>query len=77
MSNAYIGAWFNSEEHLYLIKRYVKGGKIVFEELPALPRYGQRVEDIGRYKRKDLQATQALRPVFRDIRNHLGVFPVN
>jgi type I restriction enzyme M protein len=71
MSHAELGAWFNGDEHLYLRKRYVDG-EIHFDEIPALPRRGQRVEDIGRYRRKDLRATQALRPVFRDLRNHLA-----
>ncbi len=72
MSNANVGAWFNGDEHLYLFKRYVAGGEIRFDELPTLPRNGQRVEDIGRYRRGDLKPTQALRPVFRDVRNHLA-----
>ncbi len=71
MSHADLGAWFNGDEHLYLRKRYLEG-EIHFDEIPALPRKGQRVEDIGRYRRKDLRATQALRPVFRDLRNHLA-----
>jgi type I restriction enzyme M protein len=72
MSGAEVGAWFNGEDHLYLRKRYRAGGIIEFEELPAFPRYGQRVEDIGRYRRGDLLVSQALRPIFRDIRNHLA-----
>ena len=72
MSNASIGIWFNGQEHLYLRKQYVEGGQIVFEELPAIPRFGQRVEDIGLYRRGDLRPTHALKPVFRDIRNHLA-----
>lgn len=72
MSHALIGVWFNGDEHLYLYKRYLEGGQIVFETLPALPRKGQRLEDIGRYRRQDLLRTQALRPIFRDIRNHLA-----
>lgn len=72
MSPAKIGAWFNGDDHVYLIKRYLAGGGIDFEELPAFPRYGQRIEDIGRYRRADLLVSQALRPIFRDIRNHLA-----
>lgn len=71
MSHAELGAWFNGEEHLYLHKRYTDG-EVHFDEIPALPRRGQRVEDIGRYRRRDLRATQALRPVFKDLRNHLA-----
>jgi hypothetical protein len=47
MSDAKIGVWFNGKEHLYLRKDYVKGGEIRFQPLPNLPRFGQRVEDIG------------------------------
>ncbi len=72
MSAATVGAWFNGEEHLYLHKVYASGGEIRFEELPTLPRCGQRVEDIGLFKRSDLVPTSALRPVFKDIRNHLA-----
>lgn len=72
LSAAEIGAWFNGNDHLYLRKAYVPGGAVVFEELPAFPRYGQRIEDIGRYRRADLLVSQALRPIFRDIRNHLA-----
>lgn len=72
MSRAEIGAWFNGDDHLYLAKKYEEGGAILFEELPAFPRYGQRIEDIGRYRRGDLLVSQALRPIFRDVRNHLA-----
>ena len=33
---------------------------------------GQRIEDIGLYKRKDLVRPSNLKAVFRDIRNHLA-----
>ena len=70
-SDATIGVWFNGESHLYLRKRY-HDGKIYFDNLPTLPRFGQRVEDIGRYKRKDLEVTSSLKAVLRDIRHHLA-----
>lgn len=77
MSDAQIGVWFNgaSDEgrsHLYLKKEYVEGGKIVFTEIPTLPRFGQRLEDIGLYFRRDLAVTQQLKSVLKDIRNHLA-----
>lgn len=77
MSAAQIGVWFNGaategDSHLYLRKDYLPGGKIVFTEIPTLPRYGQRVEDIGMYLRKDLAVTEQLKTVLRDIRNHLA-----
>ena len=72
MSGAKIGVWFNGKEHLYLRKDYVKGGKILFQPLPNLPRFGQRVEDIGLYLRKDLKPTKDLKSVLRDLRNYLA-----
>lgn len=71
LSEARIGAWFNGDEHLYLLKVFADGD-LRFEEIPTLPRFGQRVEDIGQFRRQDLVSTSALRPVFRDIRNHLA-----
>jgi len=72
MSDAKIGVWFNGKEHLYLRKDYVKGGKILFLPLPNLPRFGQRVEDIGLYLRKDLRPTKELKSVLKDLRNYLA-----
>jgi type I restriction enzyme M protein len=72
MGEAQIGVWFNGKEHLYLRKDYVEGGKIVFQPLPSLPRFGQRVEDIGLYLRKDLKPTKDLKSVLKDIRNYLA-----
>jgi len=70
-SDATIGVWFNGKAHLYLHKRYEKG-KVHFDVLPTLPRFGQRLEDIGKYKRKDLEITSGLKAVLRDIRHHLA-----
>ena len=72
MNPAPLGAWFNGDEHLYLRKHYLPDGQVLFDEIPALPRAGQRVEDIGQYRRTDLVPTHALRPIFRDVRNHLA-----
>lgn len=72
MSEAKIGVWFNGKEHLYLRKNYVAGGSIVFQSLPNLPRFGQRLEDIGQHTRKDLKPTKDLKSVLKDIRNYLA-----
>jgi type I restriction enzyme M protein len=72
MSEARIGVWFNGQEHLYLRKDYVSGGRIAFSNLPNLPRFGQRIEDIGLYQRRDLKPTDQLKSVLNDIRNHLA-----
>lgn len=70
-SKAYLGVWFNGEERLFL-RKTEKGGKIFFEEIPNIPRYNQRVEDIGKFKRKDLRPTHNLKATFKAIRNHLA-----
>ncbi|MDD6649739.1 MAG: N-6 DNA methylase [Subdoligranulum variabile] len=70
-SKAYLGVWFNGEERLYL-QKIEKDGRILFNEIPNIPRYGERVEDIGKFKRKDLRPAENLKPTFRTIRNYLA-----
>jgi len=70
-SKAYLGVWFNGEERLYLHKTE-KNGKILFEEIPNIPRYGERLEDIGKFKRRDLRPAENLKPTFKTIRNYLA-----
>ena len=54
MSPAELGVWFNGDEHVYLRKIHRRSGAREYHELPNIPRYGQRIEDIGLFKRKDL-----------------------
>jgi type I restriction enzyme M protein len=72
LSPAEIGVWFNGQDHIYLRKIIHKDGRQTYEELPNIPRFGQRVEDIGLFRRKDLKRPSNLKAVFRDIRNHLA-----
>jgi len=72
MSPAEIGVWFNGLEHAYLRKVYHKDGRRTYQDLPSIPRYGQRIEDIGLFKRKDLKVPSDLKAIFRDLRNHLA-----
>jgi len=68
-----IGIWFNGKEHLYLWKtRDPKTQRWTWTEIPDIPKKGQRVEDIGLYKRKNLEIPKNLKAVFNDIRNHLA-----
>ncbi|MFX0074122.1 MAG: N-6 DNA methylase [Candidatus Hermodarchaeota archaeon] len=71
-ATAALGVWFNGKEHLYLQKVIEEGYKISYREIPALPKKGQRIEDIGIYKRKDLRKPSNLTLLFKDIRNHLA-----
>src|SRR6185312_6251231 len=66
-----LGVWFNGHEHLFL-KKIEKGGKVLFEEIPNIPLYGQRVEDVGLFKRKDLKPATNLKAVFKTMRNFLA-----
>lgn len=72
MSAAEVGVWFNGGEHLYLRKVHHRDGRRTYEILPNIPRNGQRIEDIGLFKRKDLRKPSNLKAVFRDLRNHLA-----
>ena len=70
-STAYLGVWFNGEERLF-IKKTEKDGKVFFEEIPNIPQKGQRLEDIGRFYKKDLKTPHNLKIIFKAIRNHLA-----
>jgi len=70
-SKAGLGVWFNGQDHFF-IKKIEKGGKVLFEEIPNIPLYGQRVEDVGQFKRKDLKSATNLKAVFRAMRNYLA-----
>jgi type I restriction enzyme M protein len=72
MSPAEIGVWFNGQDHIYLRKFVHRDGRQTFEELPSIPRFGQRIEDIGHFHRRELKKPSNLKAVFKDIRNHLA-----
>lgn len=71
LSAANLGVWFNGEERLFLAKRE-HDGKVEFYEIPNIPRYGERLEDIGKFKRKDLRSAESLKATFKAIRNYLA-----
>jgi len=70
-SKASLGVWFNGDERLFL-RKIERDGRIYFEDIPNIPKFGQRVEDIGKFKRKDLKPTHNLKATFKAIRNHLA-----
>jgi len=70
-SKAFLGVWFNGDERLFL-RKIEKDGRIEFEEIPNIPQFGQRVEDIGKFRRRDLKPTHNLKATFKAIRNHLA-----
>jgi len=72
LSSAYLGVWFNGEERFFIRKFVTPNGEIIFEEIPNIPKFGQRIEDIGRFTRADLKPTHNLKAIFKSIRNHLA-----
>lgn len=70
-SKADLGVWFNGEERIFL-KKIEKNGKVLFQEIPNIPRKGQRFEDIGKFRRKDLKVPHNLKIIFKTIKNHLA-----
>ena len=70
-SRARVGVWFNGKEKLFLKKNESKG-EVTFQEIPNIPKYGERIEDIGLYKRKDLKKANNLKSIFKTIRNYLA-----
>lgn len=71
LSKASLWVWFNWEERLFL-KKIEKDGKVYFEEIPNIPRYWERLEDIGKFRRQDLRKPHNLKSIFKAIRNHLA-----
>ena len=59
LSSAYLGVWFNGEERFFIRKFVKPNGEVIFEEIPNIPKYKQRIEDIGQFKRSDLKTTQS------------------
>lgn len=69
-SEAQIGVWYNGSESLYLRKKE-QSGNITFEEIDGIPKYREKLSDIGKYKREDLKATHNLKAIFQEIRGYL------
>lgn len=71
LSKARLGVWFNGNEKL-TIQKIENNGQVLFEEITDIPSYGQRIEDVGKYLRKDLEAPTNLKTIFKVIRNYLA-----
>lgn len=70
-SKAQLGMWYNGAERCY-IRKFEQNGKVDFEEIPNIPRYGESVDSIGMLKRSQLRPTHNLKSLFRAIRNYLA-----
>lgn len=72
MSPAEVGVWFNGKSHEYIRKIVKKDGTREYKPIPNIPRVGQRVEDIGKFLRKNLDKPSNLKAIFKDLHNHLA-----
>lgn len=72
LSKANIGVWFNGEERFYLLKQNTDDGRVLFKEIPNIPKFGEKLENIGAIKRGDLIVTHNLKSTFKAIRNYLA-----
>jgi len=64
------GVWFNGEAQINL-RKLKKDGNILYSEIPNIPRKGQKIDDIGKYKRGDLKPAKDLKVHFKVINNYL------
>ncbi len=71
LSKAKLGVWFNGEERLF-IRKIEKQGTVTFKPIPNIPRYTERLEDLGKFKRKDLVNATNLKIIFKTIRKYLA-----
>jgi type I restriction enzyme M protein len=69
---ASLGVWFNGQEQPLFLKKIEKEGKVLFDVIPNIPVFGQRVEDVGMFQRKDLKPATNLKAVFKNMRNFLA-----
>ena len=67
LSDAEIGVMFNGVDSLYLRKIRSENGDF-FEKISAIPKYGEKLDEIGLYKKSNLIPTHNLKSIFREIR---------
>lgn len=67
MSEAEIGVMFNGEDSIYLHKVITKQG-ISFERIPSIPKRGEKLHEIGLYRKDQLEPTHNLKSIFSEIR---------
>lgn len=67
-TTANFGVWTNGEQILYLQK--VVGVPNKLQDLPDIPKHGQSVDAIGRYKKTELEPATDLRAIFTRCNNY-------
>lgn len=72
LSAASLGVWYNGVDAPVYLRKLVKNDGVHFERIPNIPKYGERIEDVGMFLRKDLIPPHNLKTVFKLLRNHLA-----
>ncbi|MGQ3413105.1 restriction endonuclease subunit M [Natrinema sp. LN54] len=67
-TKANFGVWFNGNEVEYLQNRDTPP---YFREIPDIPKDGQTLDEIGTYRKEDLEPASDLKSVFESIHNHI------
>lgn len=70
-SSAQIGVWYNGSERIVYHKRLV-GDHYEYLKIPNLPKFGESVHEIGKYRKSQLEVPKNLQHVFKAIRGHLA-----
>ncbi|MCP8313875.1 MAG: N-6 DNA methylase [archaeon] len=67
-TTANFGVWTNGEQIVYVQK--IMGVPNKLQDLPDIPKYGQSVDVIGKYKKSDLVAATDLKSIFTRCNNY-------
>ena len=72
LSSAELGVWYNGNDTPIYLQKIISENGVSFRQIPNIPKKGERLEDIGLYKRKDLIIPHNLKVIFNSLRNHLA-----
>ncbi len=67
-SEAEIGVLYNGVDAEYVAKFARPNGLPEFKRIPAIPRFGEKLEEMGSYRKEHLVPTHNLKAVFEEIR---------
>lgn len=67
LSDAEIGVMYNGKDSIYIHKQK-QGNDDIFEIIPAIPKKGEKLSEIGLYKKTNLKPTHNLKSIFNEIR---------
>ena len=67
MSDAELGVMYNGSDSIYLRRIKTNNGD-TFERINAIPKFGEKYEEIGLYKKANLKPTHNLKNIFNEIR---------